>query len=148
MKAIYETRYAKVGEADAHYTVEITSAAQACSWVRTFLSTYFADKLDQEEMLVALLDTKHKVKRVIRATRGTLDASLAHPREIFRAAVAEAAASILLIHNHPSGDPAPSGADYAVTARMREAGKILGIEVIDHIVVGDDVISLRETGNW
>ena len=106
---------------------------------------YFDDKLDQEEFLIATLDTKLRVRRVVRITRGTLDASLVHPREVFRAAIADAAASILLIHNHPSGDPTPSWQDREVTRRLKEVGEIVEINVIDHIIVGNHVVSLAES---
>jgi DNA repair protein RadC len=69
-------------------------------------------------------------------TRGIVDASLVHPREVFRAAVAESASGVILVHNHPSGDPAPSLEDRAVTRQMAAAGKALGIPVLDHVVVG------------
>jgi DNA repair protein RadC len=96
--------------------------------------------------LIATLDTKLQVRRVVRITRGTLDSSLVHPREVFRAAIADAAASILLIHNHPSGDPTPSSQDRDITKRLKEVGAIIGINVIDHIVVGQGkAISLAES---
>ena len=146
MKTIFETRFAKVGEATTHYqSAIINSSPAACRWAETCLGGYFSDKLDQEEFLIATLDTKLRVRRVVRITRGTLDASLVHPREVFRPAIADAASSILLIHNHPSGDPTPSHQDRAVTAKLTEVGKIIGIYVIDHIVVGDTAVSLAET---
>ena len=70
-------------------------------------------------------------------TRGTLDASLISPREVFRLAVIEGAAAVILVHNHPSGDPAPSPDDWAVTKQMAEAGRTLGIPVLDHVILGD-----------
>ena len=90
------------------------------------------------------LDTKNGVIDTHRITVGTLDASLVHPREVFRAAIKDAASSIILVHNHPSGDPTPSGADIDVTNRLTESGKLLGIDVLDHIVLGhDNAISIR-----
>ncbi len=146
MKAVFETRFAKVGETSEHYqSYRINSTQAACYWAKNCLSVYFSDKLDQEEFLVATLDTKHHVRRVVRVTRGTLDASLVHPREVFRAAVADAASAVLLIHNHPSGDPTPSREDREVTRRLQEAGKILGIRVLDHIIVGENSVSVVET---
>jgi len=109
------------------------------------LGGYFADKLDQEEFLIATLNTQLFVRRIVRITRGTLDASLVHPREVFRPAIADAASAILLIHNHPSGDPRPSREDYSVTEKLKAVGEIIGIKVIDHIVVGDTAVSLAET---
>jgi DNA repair protein RadC len=145
VKTIFETRFAKVGETSSHYqSARITSSAAACHWAKHCLGEYFSDKLDQEEFLIAILDTKFFVRRVVRITRGTLDASLVHPREVFRPAIADAASAILCIHNHPSGDPTPSPQDHQITERLREAGRILGINVLDHIVVGDYAVSLAE----
>ena len=78
-------------------------------------------------------------------TVGTLDASLVHPREVFRAAIRDAASSVLLVHNHPSGDPTPSREDIQVTDRLTEVGKLVGIDVLDHIVLGRGrAVSIRE----
>ena len=93
--------------------------------------------LPQEEFHALLLNTRHRVLREVAVTRGILDASLIHPREVFRVAVIEGAAGIILVHNHPSGDPTPSAEDRAVTRQLREAGRALGIPVLDHVVVGD-----------
>lgn len=145
MNAVFETRYAKIGETAEHYrTYRITSTCEAKSFCHHVLTEYFEDKRDQEEFLVVTLDTKHRPIRVVRITRGTLDASLVHPREVFRPAITDAAAAVLLVHNHPSGDPTPSTEDRAVTERLTEAGKIVGIQVLDHIVVGDYCVSIRE----
>ena len=146
MKTVFETRFQKVGESATHYqSTKINSSAAACEWAKNCLGQYFADKLDQEEFLIATLDTQLRVRRVVRITRGTLDASLVHPREVFRAAIADAAASILLIHNHPSGDPTPSRQDRAVTEMLQKVGDIVGIKVLDHIVVGDYATSVLES---
>ena len=146
MNTVFETRFAKVGESTTHYqSTAITSSTIACRWAETCLGGYFSDKLDQEEFLIATLDTKLRVRRVVRITRGTLDASLVQPREVFRPAIADAASSILLIHNHPSGDPTPSREDRAVTEKLKAVGAIIGISVLDHIVVGDYAVSLAET---
>ncbi len=87
--------------------------------------------------MVLLLNNKNKIIGIHTVTVGTLDASLTHPREIFKAAFLANAASIVLAHNHPSGDPAPSAEDHTVTRQLRDAGALLGIEVHDHIVLGD-----------
>ena len=108
------------------------------------LRSWFADKLDQEEMVVVLLGTQNNVINIIRSTRGTLNASLVHPREVFRAAVQQAAAAVVLAHNHPSGDSTPSQEDLAVTDRLKKAGEIVGIQVLDHLVIGDKVVSIVE----
>jgi DNA repair protein RadC len=93
--------------------------------------------LPQEEFHVLLLNTQHAVIRELVVTRGTLDTSVVHPREVFRAAIAESAAAMVLVHNHPSGDPTPSPEDVTVTRQLAQAGKLLGIAVLDHIVIGD-----------
>lgn len=91
----------------------------------------------EERFGVLLLDTKHRLLGVVVVSRGTLDASLVHPREVFRAATDHAAAAIVLFHNHPSGDPTPSVDDVQLTRRLVEAGEIMGIGVVDHVVLGE-----------
>jgi DNA repair protein RadC len=99
----------------------------------------------QEEFHIVTLDTKLQPIRRHRITVGTLDASLVHPREVFRAAIRDAASAILLLHNHPSGDATPSRQDREVTDRLRRSGELLGINVIDHIIVAkDQTVSLAE----
>ena len=103
--------------------------------------------LAHEEFHVLLLSTQNEVIRDLLVTRGTLDASLVHPREVFRSAISHAAASVILIHNHPSGDPTPSAEDRAVTRQMIAAGEVVGIEVLDHVVVGEGrYVSFAEAG--
>jgi DNA repair protein RadC len=100
-----------------------------------------------ERFLVVLLDGRHRLLRHELVSQGTLTASLVHPREVFRPALRESAAALVLVHNHPSGDPAPSAEDREVTARLVRAGELLGIPVIDHVVVAErGYASLRETG--
>lgn len=91
----------------------------------------------EERFGVLLLDTKHRLLRTLTLTQGTLDASLVHPRDVFRAAADHSAAAIVLFHNHPSGDPGPSVDDIHLTRRLVEAGELMGIAVIDHVVLGD-----------
>jgi DNA repair protein RadC len=103
--------------------------------------------LPQEEFRVLLLNAQHAVFREVLVTRGILDASVVHPREVFRHAVAETAAAVILVHNHPSGDPSPSAEDRQVTRQLAEAGRLLGIPVLDHVVVGDArYVSFVESG--
>jgi len=100
----------------------------------------------QEQFHIVTLDTKHKPIQTHCITIGTLDASLVHPREVFRPAIRDAASAIVLVHNHPSGDPTPSRQDFCVTDQLTEAGRVLGIAVLDHIVVaGEAGLSIRET---
>jgi DNA repair protein RadC len=147
MNAVFETRWAKVGEVTEHYrTKKISGAQEAIKFAESVLKPYFEDKRDQEEMLVVTLDTKHRPIRITRTTRGVLDASLVHPREVFRIAVADCAAAIILAHNHPSGDSQPSPQDLSTTSRIVEAGQLMGIPLLDHLIVGDTVVSLALRG--
>lgn len=109
----------------------------------------YADR-DREAFIVLLLDVKHRVIAEEVVTIGILDGSLVHPREVFKAAIVANAAAIIIAHNHPSGDPAPSGQDREVTRRLRKAGEILGIPVVDHVIVGltGGHYSFREGGDW
>lgn len=103
--------------------------------------------LDREHFKVILLNTKNHVLGIESISVGSLNASLVHPRELFKKAILKSAAGIILVHNHPSGDPQPSEEDKQVTCRMKEAGEIIGIEVLDHIIIGDGrFVSLRERG--
>jgi DNA repair protein RadC len=98
-----------------------------------------------EQFGVVLLDTKHRVMRTTIVTVGTLDASIVHPREIFREAAAAGAAAIVVFHNHPSGDPEPSREDIVLTHRLVSAGVLMGIEVIDHLILGNvGYVSMKE----
>jgi DNA repair protein RadC len=100
-----------------------------------------------EQFGIVLLDAKNRLLKTIVLTVGTLDHSVVHPREIFREAVAARAAGIVLFHNHPSADPTPSGDDVLLTRRLVEAGQLMGIEVLDHLVLtATRYCSLRETG--
>jgi DNA repair protein RadC len=92
--------------------------------------------LDYESVRVICLNTKHMVLAVEEVTRGTLNESLFHPREAFRPALARQAHAVILVHNHPSGNPQPSDADLHVTRRMKEAGALLQIELLDHVILG------------
>lgn len=92
--------------------------------------------LKQEIFKIILLDTKNRVINVENITTGTLNASLVHPREVFVKAIKQHAAAIILVHNHPSGDPEPSQEDKSITKRLVEAGELLGISVLDHIIIG------------
>jgi DNA repair protein RadC len=92
--------------------------------------------LQTESLRVILLDSKLKLLRVVEAFRGSINECLAHPREIFRPAVLHSAYAFLVVHNHPSGDPAPSSADHRLTIRLREASELMQIKLIDHIILG------------
>jgi len=118
--------------------------------VATYLIRQGHADRDREAFIVLLLDVKHRVIAEEVVTIGILDGSLIHPREVFKAAIAANSAAIIIAHNHPSGDPAPSGQDQEVTNRLRKAGEILGIPVVDHVIVGSTGahFSFREQGDW
>ncbi len=92
--------------------------------------------LDHEQLWVLNLDTKNQVIAIDQLYKGAVNASMIRTAEVFQGAVSRKATSIILVHNHPSGDPTPSGADFAVTRNVREAGKILEIQLLDHVVIG------------
>ena len=125
--------------------IKITSTAAA----RTYCQQRFArlaQDSQQEEFHIVTLGTKNQVLDTHQITVGTLDASLVHPREVFRPAIRDAAASVILVHNHPSGDPTASREDREVTRRLESAGELLGIEVLDHIIIGrKSAVSLHES---
>ena len=103
--------------------------------------------LREEHFICLFLNTKNQVIGRQTLSIGSLNASVVHPREVFRAAIRRSSASILCAHNHPSGDPTPSKEDIALTRRLAEAGELIGIELLDHLVIGDNrYISLKESG--
>ena len=112
------------------------SSRQVYEHFRIRLST-----AQQEEFHVMFLDNKHRIIHEKMVTLGTLNKSLIHPREVFAPAIELRAASIILIHCHPSGDTKPSKQDIEITKRLCEVGKLMGIEVIDHVIIGDDYLS-------
>ena len=100
-----------------------------------------------EQFGIVLLDTKHRLLQIRLVSSGSLDSTVAHPREVFRDAIAGRAAAIVLFHNHPSGDPRPSADDVALTARLVEAGHVIGIDVLDHLILADQrYYSFAEAG--
>ncbi len=103
--------------------------------------------LTQEHFVCLFLNTKNRVIDKECIFIGSLNTSVVHPREVFREAIRRSAAGVICIHNHPSGDPSPSQEDLNVTARLVEAGRIIGIELVDHLIIGDGCyISLKEKG--
>lgn len=110
----------------------------------------FGDRLRQlkvEQFWAICIDAKGRVQRELLVSQGTLSNSLVHPREVFRVAIREAASSLVLIHNHPSGDPEPSADDRELTRRLEAVGELVGIRILDHVVVGDGAyVSFLERG--
>ncbi|UCG53080.1 MAG: DNA repair protein RadC [Candidatus Latescibacterota bacterium] len=102
---------------------------------------------DREHFKAALLDTKNQILRIVTVSIGSLNASIVHPREILKPAIAASAASIILVHNHPTGDPSPSKEDVEFTRRFAKCGELMGIQLLDHIIIGSGRYqSLKESG--
>lgn len=107
------------------------------------------DGLDREEVWVLLLDIKHRVLGTHVVSVGHLSGAPVHPRELFKEAIRRSAAAVVVVHNHPSGDPTPSPDDLALTRRLCQVGEVVGIELLDHVILGDNThVSLRELGAW
>jgi len=145
------SEYASVKRVSVVYESSLESRPHICSTQasKEFFQRYWQQcpGNDQERFVVACLDTKNRVQSVVVVTLGTLDASLVHPREVFKPAILEGSSSVILSHNHPSGNTTPSREDFQVTERLTQAGELLGITVLDHIVHGDgtgEVVSVRE----
>nr|WP_231744209.1 DNA repair protein RadC [Stieleria neptunia] len=134
----------RVAEVKANYNERLTSTHKAVAFCQLHFGRLIAEGL-QEEFHVVTLDTKHRMINSHLITVGTLDASLVHPREVFRPAIKDASSRVLLAHNHPSGDPTPSREDRRVTDQLTEAGKLIGISVLDHIILAkENSLSIRE----
>jgi DNA repair protein RadC len=134
-----------VALSDQHTPTKIGGPADAMTFCQRHFARLASDG-KQEEFHIVTLGTKNQVIATHQITVGTLDASLVHPREVFRAAIKDAASSVILVHNHPSGDPTPSSEDLKVTDRLTDVGKTIGIEVLDHIVIGKGrAVSIRES---
>jgi DNA repair protein RadC len=111
---------------------KLRSSVDAAELLRTYLGP-----VDREHFVLILLDRKNKLIGIHTVSIGSLTASVVHPREVFKPVILGNAAAIILGHNHPSGDPQPSQEDRALTTRLKEGGKLLGIDVLDHVVIGD-----------
>src|SRR6266487_4030767 len=129
---IYKISLVREGRV-ACYEQQIRSSANAS----TILQNYLAD-VDREHFVVLLLNQKNRVIGIHTVSVGSLTASVVHPRETFKAAILANAAAIICGHNHPSGNCQPSREDRALTQRLVEAGKLLGIAVLDHVIIGDE----------
>lgn len=128
--------YADMMEACASYLAVKKPRIKEPTAVCSLMSPIFQDA-KQESIFAILLDTKSRVIGIPReTTRGLIDSTPTHPREIFRDAITESAAAVVLVHNHPSGDPTPSMEDINATRRLVEAGRIIGIPIFDHVIIG------------
>lgn len=155
------TRYPRVGPVGAARVLAcLEMGRRAASWGASSRPTISTPEdvmrlcaaqlrgLDREHFWMLALNTKNHLLKTVEVSIGSLNASIVHPRELYREAVRVSAASVVVVHNHPSGDPTPSGADIQLTRRLVRAGDVLGIELLDHVVVGDGGrhASLRELG--
>ncbi len=141
IKAAFELakRLSAVTGADRHI---VTDPADVANFLMDDMG-----HLEREELRLVILGSRNQILAIPTITTGTLNGNLTHPRETFRQAIQKNAASVIMVHNHPSGDPTPSQEDIVLTARYVEAGKILGIDVLDHVIIGcGKFISLREEG--
>nr|WP_304626070.1 DNA repair protein RadC [Sporosarcina sp. BP05] len=145
-KAVQLLAAAEIGKrmyrkhSEGRYTIR--SPEDAAAYLMTDMAS-----LKQEHFVVLFLNVKNEVLHKQTIFIGSLNSSIVHPREIFREAVKRSAASIVVSHNHPSGNPSPSPEDIEVTKRLIEAGSIMGIEVLDHVIIGDhQFLSLKEKG--
>jgi DNA repair protein RadC len=122
--------------------VKVRSPQDVAAWVMEDMRY-----LRQEYFKTLLLNTKNGIIACEEVSRGSLNSSIVHPREVFATAIRRSAAAVILIHNHPSGDPTPSQEDINVTRRLVEVGRLVGIDVLDHLIIGDGVwCSMKERG--
>jgi DNA repair protein RadC len=144
MKSIQVVKIQMIKESSMKY--ELSSSKITSPHVCAGIFENFIGLADREHSVMMCLDTKNKIISLITLSIGTLNVGLVHPREVFKSAILSNAASIILGHNHPSGDPEPSPEDIQMTERVAEAGRIIGIELLDHIIIGDEgkFISLKE----
>lgn len=120
-------------------TVRLTNLERFTSPTQVFQHFHYRFRDRRKEyFLILLLDGKNRILREVQVSEGSLNQSIVHPREVFNPAVRESAAAVILVHNHPSGDPTPSREDLDISRRLKEAGDILGIRVLDHIIIGDN----------
>lgn len=146
---------AKIAQIKAAFELGKRLMAETSEFLPSFSSSlsvysYFAPRfknLKKEKFFSLLLDTKNRLIKEHQVSEGSLEKATVHPREAFKEAVRESAFSIIFVHNHPSGDPSPSKDDIALTERLKGAGDILGINVLDHVIIGDGrYISMKEKG--
>ena len=124
----------------------VVSSKEVADLARAILNTEDENAREREHFWVLGLNAKNTVKFVYLVSLGSLTASICHPRETFRQAIVHGTCSIILAHNHPSGDTKPSQEDILLTRRLVQGGELLGIKVLDHVIIGDDHFSFRESG--
>jgi DNA repair protein RadC len=142
IRAIFETL--TVNEVVTEY---IGSRSRVTASKEVFELFHFMRNETKEHFLCIHLDGKNRILCIDNVSTGSLNASIVHPRETFKACLLSSAAAVILVHNHPSGDPTPSREDLELTGRLKEAGELLGIRVMDHIIIGDGCyVSLADRG--
>lgn len=141
IRAVFETVTVKEAILDYLDPVRRFSSPQL-----VFETFSYLRKECKEHFIALHLDGKNRIACIDQISVGSMNQSIAHPREVFKTALLSSAAGLILIHNHPTGDPAPSSEDLAITRRLKEAGDLLGIAVLDHIIIGDTYVSFAERG--
>jgi len=139
MQSCYWVRLQQVREKSPFYSRAVRSPEDAYQIVKEFM-----EKCDRETVLAVMLDTKHQINGIHVVSVGCLNSSLMHPREVYKAAIIANAAAIIIAHNHPSGVPDPSPEDMDTAKRLKQAGNLLGIDLLDFLIVGDNrFVSLK-----
>ncbi len=141
IKAVFDTL--TIREDIANY---LPPSNRFTSPLQIFQMFSFLNQETKEYFLTLHLDGKNRIVCMEEVSVGSLNQSIVHPREVFKTALLSSAAAIVLIHNHPSGDPTPSREDREITRRLKEGGDLLGIRVLDHIIVGESYLSFVEQG--
>ena len=135
-KTLFTYKVVKESTGITYGNDSLNSPEKVVEFLEQYYEDYFSE--DKEAFSVLLLNTKNKVIGIKTVSVGTLDASIVHPREVFKTAILNSAKSIMIFHNHPSGDTTPSGEDINITKRLVESGNLLGIKVLDHIILGNN----------
>lgn len=135
-KTLFTYKVVKESTGVTYGSNSLNSPETAVEFMEEYYKEYFAE--DKEAFSVLLLNTKNKVIGIKTVSVGNLDTSIVHPREVFKTAILNSAKSIMIFHNHPSGDTSPSKEDIAITKRLVDAGNLLDIKVLDHIILGDN----------
>jgi DNA repair protein RadC len=124
----------------------ITGPADVGNHLRKLLQKEDSLSREREHFWIIILNTRNRIRFVELVSLGTMNASLVHPREVYRRAIKSGASALIIGHNHPSGNCEPSEDDISLTRRLMEAGKIIGIEILDHIIIGNTTLSFKEKG--
>lgn len=126
-----------VQETSKKYDEDLKSIKDSYTAVKAFKEIFRIDKQAEEVLALLCLDTKNKIIGAFEVSRGTINSSMAHPREVYKRALLMNSARIMLCHNHPSGETEPSSADNVMTERMKQAGDLIGIDLLDHFIIGN-----------